>query len=336
MGAKHEVVLANGFCLVPGTGTAARRCRAGAGAAVSPAAGGRRRRVRPAPSGPRRRGHGRGGPSALRAAGRRRPRRGPCAGTPSRAAAARSASGDGLPVTVRRQPVTDLIIAEIARDVPSARPPAAAKKGVSDALYRAAPDQTAWQAASRWDMVNSRNQPTNTASTPAGSRDGRVSERGLDRGHDLDARRAQRPGEPVGAEYHDPLVAALGEHDDGAGRRGHHLVVWHVEAGVAQHGREVRGGAVGAVREHDVGQRRARAPSAASPTAPGSGASPWLTRSPSASVPSMSKTNPRASRSRRSTSPGARVTAVMDVLPPFNARLPVGPQGQPEPGLVHR
>ncbi len=79
-------------------------------------------------------------------------------------------------MTVSRQPVTDRIIAEIARDVPSARPPAAAKKGVSDALYRAAPDQTAWQAASRWDMVNSRNQPTNTASTAAGSCDGRVSE----------------------------------------------------------------------------------------------------------------------------------------------------------------
>ncbi len=79
-------------------------------------------------------------------------------------------------MTVSRQPVIDRIIAEIARDVPRARPPAAAKNGVSDALYRAAPDQTAWQAASRWDMVNSRNQPTNTASTSAGSCDGRVSE----------------------------------------------------------------------------------------------------------------------------------------------------------------
>ena len=39
----------------------------------------------------------------------------------------------------------------------------------------AAPDHTAWQAASRWDMVNSRNQPTNTASTSAGAADGRVS-----------------------------------------------------------------------------------------------------------------------------------------------------------------
>ena len=47
------------------------------------------------------------------------------AGTRSRAAAARSAASDGLPVIVSRQPVTDLIIAEIARDVPSARPPAA-------------------------------------------------------------------------------------------------------------------------------------------------------------------------------------------------------------------
>ena len=68
---------------------------------------------------------------------------------PSRAAAARRASSDGLPVTVSAQPVTDRIIAEIARDVPSARPPAEAKNGVSDALYSSAPDQTAWHAASR-------------------------------------------------------------------------------------------------------------------------------------------------------------------------------------------
>ena len=35
---------------------------------------------------------------------------------------------------VSEHPVTDRIIAEIARDVPSARPPAEAKNGVSDAL----------------------------------------------------------------------------------------------------------------------------------------------------------------------------------------------------------
>ena len=50
--------------------------------------------------------------------------------------------GRGGPQRVKRRlagivtehPVIDRIIAEIARDVPSARPPAEAKNGVSDAL----------------------------------------------------------------------------------------------------------------------------------------------------------------------------------------------------------
>src|SRR6516165_11752374 len=96
------------------------------------------------------------------------------AGTPSRDAAARSASRDGLPVIVNPQPVSDLIIAEIAREVPSARPFAEAKKGVSEALNNEAPAHTAWHAASSAGIVNSGNQPTNTAST-SGTSAGRPS-----------------------------------------------------------------------------------------------------------------------------------------------------------------
>jgi len=83
---------------------------------------------------------------------------------PSRSAALRSASSDGLPTTRSPQPVSDLIIAEIAREVPSARPPSTAKNGVSEQLYSSAPPQTAWQAASSAGMVNSGNQPASTAS----------------------------------------------------------------------------------------------------------------------------------------------------------------------------
>ena len=87
------------------------------------------------------------------------------AGTPRRVAAARSASSDGLPVTRSEHPVSDLIIAEIAREVPSARPFAAAKNGVCDALNSDAPAHTASHAASSAGIVNSGNHPTNTAST---------------------------------------------------------------------------------------------------------------------------------------------------------------------------
>ena len=74
---------------------------------------------------------------------------------PSRSAALRSASSDGLPTTRSRQPVSLLIIAEIAREVPSARPPSVAKNSDCEQLYSAAPPQTAWQAASSAGMVNS-------------------------------------------------------------------------------------------------------------------------------------------------------------------------------------
>jgi hypothetical protein len=88
---------------------------------------------------------------------------------PIRYAALRSASSDGLPTTWSRHPVTDLIIAVMAREVPSARPPSTAKNGVCEQLYSPAPSQTAWQAASSAGMVNSGNQPASTASarTPA-------------------------------------------------------------------------------------------------------------------------------------------------------------------------
>ena len=96
--------------------------------------------------------------------------------TPSRDAAARSASSDGLPVIRSGQPVSDLIIALIAREVPSARPLADAKNGVSDALNSTAPPHTASHAACSAGIVNSGNHPTNTASTgPASSAGGTTS-----------------------------------------------------------------------------------------------------------------------------------------------------------------
>src|SRR5580658_10508228 len=99
-----------------------------------------------------------------------------CAGAvPSRPAALRSASSDGLPTTRSAQPVSDLIIAEMARDVPSARPPSTAKKGVSEQLYNDAPPQTAWQAASSAGIVNSGNQPTSTASADSPTAGGTTS-----------------------------------------------------------------------------------------------------------------------------------------------------------------
>jgi hypothetical protein len=52
----------------------------------------------------------------------------------------------------------------MAREVPSARPPATAKNGVCEQLYSSAPPQTAWHAASSAGMVNSGNQPASTAS----------------------------------------------------------------------------------------------------------------------------------------------------------------------------
>ena len=60
--------------------------------------------------------------------------------------------------------VTLLIIAQMAREVPSALPSALAKNTDCELLYRTAPPKTAWQAASRSSMVNSRYQPTSTAS----------------------------------------------------------------------------------------------------------------------------------------------------------------------------
>src|SRR5579863_10299508 len=104
------------------------------------------------------------------------------AGTaPSRSAALRSASSDGLPTTRSLPPVSDLIIAEMARDVPSARPPSTAKNGVCEQLYSSAPPQTAWQAASSAGIVNSGNQPTSTASAcspAAGGTTSRPDQRG--------------------------------------------------------------------------------------------------------------------------------------------------------------
>jgi hypothetical protein len=72
-----------------------------------------------------------------------------------------------LPTIRRPQPVSDLIIAEMAREVPRARPPATAKNGVCEQLYSSAPSHTAWHAASSAGMVNSGNQPTSTASAEA-------------------------------------------------------------------------------------------------------------------------------------------------------------------------
>ena len=80
-----------------------------------------------------------------------------------------------MPTTCSPQPVSDLIIAEMAREVPSARPPSTAKNGVCEQLYSSAPPQTAWQAASSAGMVNSGNQPTRTASAAAPAAGGTTS-----------------------------------------------------------------------------------------------------------------------------------------------------------------
>src|ERR1700733_12846500 len=94
---------------------------------------------------------------------------------PSRSAALRSASSDGLPTIRIPQPVSDLIIAAMARDVPIAPPPSTAKNGVSEQLYSSAPSQIAWHAASSAGMVNSGYQPASTASACAPGTGGTIS-----------------------------------------------------------------------------------------------------------------------------------------------------------------
>ena len=86
-------------------------------------------------------------------------------GVPEPAPALRSACSDGLPTTSTRHPVMLRIIAEIAREVPSALPPVVAKKTDWEQLYRRAPCHTASHAASSASMENSRYQPASTAST---------------------------------------------------------------------------------------------------------------------------------------------------------------------------
>jgi hypothetical protein len=75
-----------------------------------------------------------------------------------------------------------------------------------------------------------------------------------DRRHHLDPRLAQRQGHAVAAEHHHPLAAALGEHHHRAADGGHHPVVGHRQARLAQHPREVGGRPVRPVGEHHVRQ----------------------------------------------------------------------------------
>jgi hypothetical protein len=84
--------------------------------------------------------------------------------TPSRRAAVRSACTEGLPTISTRQPVTLRTIAEIAREVPIARPSEVAKKTDCEQEKNSAPCQTAPHAASSASSVNSRYQPASTAS----------------------------------------------------------------------------------------------------------------------------------------------------------------------------
>src|SRR2546423_10137173 len=87
-----------------------------------------------------------------------------CAGRrPSRRHAARSACEDGLPTTVARVPVALVIAPQIRRDVPRTLPSALAKNSDWEELYRVAPCQIAWQAASMFSRVHSPYQPATTA-----------------------------------------------------------------------------------------------------------------------------------------------------------------------------
>lgn len=88
---------------------------------------------------------------------------------PSRLAADASATGDGFPIATGSTSVTLVIMADTARELPSARPPRVAKNGTSEAANSLAPFATASIATSISSSRNSRYQPTNTASIVASS-----------------------------------------------------------------------------------------------------------------------------------------------------------------------
>src|SRR5579862_9846512 len=243
-----------------------------------------------------------------------------CAGAaPSRSAALRSASSDGLPTTRSPQPVSDLIIAVMARDVPIARPPSTAKNGVCEQLYSTAPPQTAWEAASSAGIVNSGNQPTSTASTDLSATGGITSRPASVSG-------SARPGPPSTMTRRYPSLVKA--------RTALLAGVSIASSGTANPSSRNSLAKCAGVRLVPLVKTTHGTPCPAThrvtSSAPGSGRSPWLRRSPSTSVPSMSNTNPRTSRSRASGSRTSRSRA-------SGSRSPIArpPQLEPETGLVH-
>src|SRR5579862_9960889 len=237
-----------------------------------------------------------------------------CAGAaPSRSAALRSASSDGLPTTRSPQPVSDLIIAVMARDVPIARPPSTAKNGVCEQLYSTAPPQTAWEAASSAGIVNSGNQPTSTASTDLSATGGITSRPASVSG-------SARPGPPSTMTRRYPSLVKA--------RTALLAGVSIASSGTANPSSRNSLAKCAGVRLVPLVKTTHGTPCPAThrvtSSAPGSGRSPWLRRSPSTSVPSMSNTKPRTSRSRASASrPGGS-----------RSLIATPPQLEPETGLV--
>src|SRR5258708_1306978 len=223
-------------------------------------------------------------------------------GIPRRAAALRSASSDGLPTTCTRQPVRLLIIAEIAREVPSAGPCAVAKNIDCELLYTAAPSQTAWQAASSAGMVNSGYQPTSTASACSISADGAVTG-GRPPKTPPGGRTTSRPASSSGPARPSPPRTST--------RRCRRRVsaATALLAGVitASSGRSnpmprnARASSPGVLvvpLVNTTNGTRCRAAQRVISSAPGTGVRPRPLRSPGTSVPSGAKTTPRTVCSR--------------------------------------
>src|SRR5580704_488458 len=228
---------------------------------------------------------------------------------PSRSAALRSASSDGLPTTRSPHPVSDVIMAEMAREVPSARPPSTAKNGVSEQLYSSAPSQTAWQAASSAGIVNSGNQPASTASAAAPAAGGTTSNPASFSG-------SVSPGPPRTMIRRCPWRPSTRTA----------LLAGVITASPARPkpiSRMISASRAG-VRVVPLVNTTNGSPRPAAQlvisTAPGSGRSPRPPGSPSTSVPSRSNTKPWASRSRASGSRSPTAGA---------------PELEPEAGLVH-
>src|SRR5215813_8677441 len=246
-----------------------------------------------------------------------------CAGrAPSRRAALRSACSDGLPTTSTRHPVMLRIIAVIAREVPSALPPVVAKKTDWEQLYRRAPCHTASHAASSASMENSRYQPASTASTWLPGAGGTTSMPACRSG-------PARPSLPSAITRRWPrrvnssaaLTAGVSTEPSfrsnpaSASAWAYPRAVFVVPLVNATNG-----------RPRAVSQR-------VMATAPGRGVKALLRRSVSTSVPSRSKTNPRADRSRSLTVVGTARSG-QGASPGMGGLRPGLAELQPEAGLA--